>query len=219
MKAEPLVSCVCPTADRQQYIPQMLDSFFSQTWQNKELIILDDGKPCGNLVPQHPQVNYIHLPKKLNIPTKRNLLAKMAQGEFICHFDDDDWSAPGRIAAQVKHMRQYQVGIVGFHSILFWNELTGEVWRYQGAKGYACGTSFFYRKAFWKRNRFPETQDLGSDNSVIYPARANQQSATFDGGQLLVARIHEDQSNFKDLRGRNYGKMQLSSLPLGFPQT
>jgi len=216
---QPLVSCVCPTANRHKYIPQLLDSFLSQTWQNKELIILDDGKkPCTNeLIQVHRQIQYFKLPEKLNIPKKRNLLAKLANGKYIIHFDDDDWSAPGRIAAQMKHHQQFSVGIVGFHSILFWSEITQEVWRYSGTKGYACGTSFCYLKSFWKRHPFPENQDLGSDNSVIYPARANNQSATFDGGQLIVARIHQGQSNFKDLRGRNYAKVQLSSLPPAFP--
>ena len=100
-----------------------------------------------------------------------------------------------------------------------WNELTEEVWKYAGVNGYACGTSFLYLKAFWQQHRFPEDQDLGSDNSIIYPARDRHQTATFDGSRQIVARIHKHQSNFKDLKGYKYVQMQLSALPSGFPKS
>lgn len=219
MKA-PLVSCICPTANRRRYIPQMLESFRSQSWENKELIILDDGEDSiEDLIPEDPRIRYERLEQRINIPRKRNLCVQLARGSVIIHFDDDDWSAPGRIAAQLHHLKQFSIGITGFHSILFWEERSRKLWKYFGSRGYACGTSFAYLKAFWRRYPFPEGVDLGSDNCVIYGARSRNAAITHDGGQLVVARIHGEQSNRKNLNGQNYRAMPPDALPAGFPKT
>ena len=41
---EPLVSCVMPTADRRQWVPQAIRNFQQQNYPNRELLIVDDGR-------------------------------------------------------------------------------------------------------------------------------------------------------------------------------
>jgi len=98
--------------------PHHAESFLSQTVTDSELIIVDDGvESVSDLIPVNPRIRYVRLPNcsdtapkfygaspagRLSIGSKRNLCCSMARGEFILHFDDDDWSAPGRMAHQIS---------------------------------------------------------------------------------------------------------------------
>lgn len=219
-----LVSCVTPTqGSRMGWLPFLVDSYLKQTYQNKELVIL--GDVGGPYLDEHMGIPWkvavaanirIHYCEGWNIPRKRNYLAELAKGEIIIHFDDDDWSHPDRIQAQIHHLKQYQVGFTGFHSILFWSDLEKQAYVYQGSPGYACGTSFCYLKAFIRRFPFPVARSLGSDNDVVYKARDKNLVATHHGRNLIVANIHQDTSNYKDTKGGNYVPIEKEKIPEGF---
>lgn len=212
------VSCVCPTTGtRQLLLVKMLDCFQAQDYPKIiELIILTD-KPLFSVLPrQDGRVKLFTTPHPMNIPQKRNWLTRMAKGDIIIHFDDDDWSAPGRVRNQVRTLNQYGVGFTGFHSLLFWDEVQQQAFRYVGSPGYACGTSFCYTRTTGLRFPFPESQDLGSDNGMVYRLRDKNLVATDDGGQMMVARIHTQTSNFKNTKGENYVPIKRETLPEGF---
>lgn len=107
----PLVSITIPTYDRGQLIvDRTLPSIFAQTYQNFEVIIVGDY--CVDNTPDilsqvtDPRVRFINLPKRTkypNDPTLRwfisgvgpsNYGIDIAQGKWICYFDDDDIMAP-----------------------------------------------------------------------------------------------------------------------------
>ena len=56
----PLVSVVCPTYNRPQYLPTAIRCFFQQTYLNKEMIIVDDGDEAYCSIPVDERIRYIH---------------------------------------------------------------------------------------------------------------------------------------------------------------
>lgn len=107
----PLISIAIPTYDRGQLlVDRTLPSIFSQTYQNFEVIIVGDccvkdtDKILSRL--QDPRVKFVNLlkrtkyPKELKLrwfisgvaPSNRGI--ELAQGKWICYFDDDDIMAP-----------------------------------------------------------------------------------------------------------------------------
>ncbi len=217
-----LVSAVMPTANRRHFIPQAIDSFLSQTYENKELWILDDGvDPSGDLVPDNERIHYVGMSPKMTIPVKRNQVNSLTQGEIIVHWDDDDWSDAGRMVEQVEQLKGSKKQMVGYHSLAFWDERTRQAYWYQGTEHvYACGTSQCYWRGFWELNHFDETIPLSSDNWFSRAARIRNELWTSSAEQMMVARIHAGTSNSKDggLGSTQFPKMDQAKLNKRFPE-
>jgi hypothetical protein len=81
-----------------------LESALAQTWENKEIIFVDDGSTDVSLTIARafePQgINVISQPNK-GASAARNQALKEAQGDFIQYLDADDLLAPDKIECQV----------------------------------------------------------------------------------------------------------------------
>lgn len=180
-----------PTWNRRVFIPGAIDCWMKQGYENRELVILDDGEePIEDLIPKDKRIRYIFEAKKRCTGDKRNHICKLAAGEIICHWDDDDWSASDRISFQVDLLRKSGKPVTGFSELYFWDVKEQKAKRYKASiKGYVCGTSFCYRKDFWVLRHFRAIQAT-SDNNWIYPVLA-QVEASSDSSHM-VARIHDE---------------------------
>ena len=90
----PLVSIITPTFNRPEFLNLVLECVLGQSYENIEWIILDDSlEPNLNFMEKltGKSFTYIHSEKKLSIGEKRNQLIEAASGEYIVHFDDDDF--------------------------------------------------------------------------------------------------------------------------------
>ncbi len=94
------VSVVVVTHDRERFMPAIYDVYARQTCADTELLVLDDSaQPSRFFSALHdPRVRYQHLGERLSIGAKRNRLIEQARGEWICHFDDDDYYADHYVA-------------------------------------------------------------------------------------------------------------------------
>ena len=174
----PLVSAIMPTRNRPQFVQRAIDCFHSQTWPNKELVILDDrDAPSFRVVPEHTEIRYDCLHLRHQIGPKRNLCCSRAQGEFICFWDDDDYSAPGRMEQQARLLIERPwLQIVGYGSLEFRDLDTGERRLFHSLDcmpDYAPGTTLMFRKSWWRDHPFdnnPEKRS-GEDTDFINFAR------------------------------------------------
>jgi len=85
-------------------------SIVAQTWQNWELLLVDDGSG-----PDHedvllaaaaldPRVKLLIQPENAGTYQARNRAMAVAQGKYITGLDSDDWAHPTRLATQVRPM-------------------------------------------------------------------------------------------------------------------
>jgi len=188
-----------------------------QDWPDKELVVVDDGSDrVEDLVMRLvPHAIYVNLAEKQLIGTKRNLACELANGEIICHFDDDDWSAPGRIRDQVTRLVESDKQMTGYHSITFWNGT--KAYRYVSyTPQYAVGTTMCYRKNFWHAHRFP-SKDYAEDNALVYKARDDGQLIAVDAGQMMVVRSHPSCTSMgRNLFQDTWPEVPRESLPQQF---
>ena len=212
-----LVSCIMPTCNRRQLIPVALRCFLSQDWPRKELVVVDDGPDSVEYLVKKlvPDAVYIHLSERQMIGTKRNLACESAHGSVICHFDDDDWSAGGRIRDQVMRLLVSGKQMTGYHSVTYWNGM--RAYRYTSAiLPYALGATMCYQRSFWKTYPFPP-RSYAEDNALVYKARDERELITVDAGSMMVVRSHAASTTSpRKLRQHMWPDVPPESLPREF---
>src|SRR5271163_1023737 len=111
---KPVVSIVMATWNRAGIISQAIESVCKQTFQEWELLIVDDGSPdnTAEIVTawekKEKRIKYLRMPRIGNIAGVSNAAIRVAQGEFIAILDDDDyWIDTQKLAKQVAFMRSH----------------------------------------------------------------------------------------------------------------
>ncbi|MBC9929254.1 glycosyltransferase family 2 protein [Chitinophaga qingshengii] len=113
-----LVSVVMPCYNMERYISMAIDSVLSQSYQELELIIINDGSSdnTGNIIRTYDdsRIKYVSLPaNKGNYPA-RNIGMRMATGKYIAVMDADDISESDRLMTQVRYLdRHLNTGCIG----------------------------------------------------------------------------------------------------------
>lgn len=115
----PVVSVIIPAYNAELYIRQTLESVLSQTYQNIEILVVDDGSQDGTAEIAESFVqrdSRVHLLKQANagVAAARNLAIAHSQGEYIAPIDADDIWYPQKLEKQVQCMLQSgpEVGLV-----------------------------------------------------------------------------------------------------------
>lgn len=172
----PLVSAIMPTTcARRAFVPRAIAQFQAQTYSSKELVIVDDGTdPIADLVPDDSRIRYIRLDERRTIGAKRNAACSAARGEFISHWDDDDWFANWRLSYEVGELIRSGADACGIDRVLFHEPQSGRVllgtspkWADPSAK-YIHAISF--RKSVWLARPF-EDRMIGEDVVFFCPIR------------------------------------------------
>lgn len=108
MDSNPLVSAIITTKNRADILPRALDSVLNQTYQNLEVIVVDDGSDddTPQVIKQYQKIHSIiciRNEKSLGANKARNLGIEEAKGEFVAGLDDDDEWHPTRISMLLMH--------------------------------------------------------------------------------------------------------------------
>lgn len=111
----PLVSVVIPVYKVERYINETLQSVFAQTYQNFEIIIVDDESPdrsieiCESY--EDPRIRIIHQ-KNRGLAGARNTGIRHSKGKYIAFLDSDDLWLPEKLESHVKHLESSpEVGV------------------------------------------------------------------------------------------------------------
>jgi glycosyltransferase involved in cell wall biosynthesis len=91
---DPVFSIVLPTYNRPELLRRAISSVCRQTFQDFELIVVDDGStvPCcsGLAEPVDPRIRLIRNPSNIGVAGARNVAIAAARGTYISFLDDDD---------------------------------------------------------------------------------------------------------------------------------
>jgi len=197
-----------PTNNRRQFIVQAIKYFQRQDYPKRELIIVDDGSDLiKDLIPKDDRIIYIAKDYRIKLGEKRNMACKVARGEIIVHWDDDDWMADWRLQYQVESLLRDQVDICGLNKLLFYNPALNQTWQYvypDKTKPWVAGGSLCYTKVFWSRNPFPNI-NVGEDNQFVW-SRHSKKIALLQDKTFYVALIHKGNSSPKYCRGSRWSR-------------
>ena len=137
MNTSPLISVILPIYNKQDYMPRCMESLLQQTYQNLDLVLVDDGscEECAQLCDRYSdldsRVRVYHKPNG-GISDARNYGLIKAAGDYISYVDPDDDVDPDYIAYLYALIQKNQAPMaICQHRVVFVN---GKIKDY-GAEG------------------------------------------------------------------------------------
>ena len=109
MMKTPLVSILVPAFNAQEWIADTLHSAIAQTWENKEIIIVNDGSTDQTVaIARKFESESVRIitQKKQGAAAARNKAFSLSRGDYIQWLDADDLLSPDKIARQVEALSQ-----------------------------------------------------------------------------------------------------------------
>lgn len=114
-----LVSIVLPIYNVERYLDRCLKSIVNQTYDNLEIILVDDGSPdkcphiCEEWAKKDARIKVIHK-ENAGLGMARNTGIENATGQYICFFDSDDYVAIDAVEKCYRLAQKEKADIVTF---------------------------------------------------------------------------------------------------------
>jgi len=167
----PLISVIIPTYNHENYVQETINSIINQTYQNIELVIIDDGSTDSTWqkiqemkIECEKRFSKIYFETKTNegIALTLNKLLAQTTGDYIYLIASDDLAKPNAIEKQVEFLEknpEYSL-VVGDNEIIdskgvicYWDKNRNNV--YDEKKANFKTFSEFLQK---ERNEIPRNQ-------------------------------------------------------------
>jgi glycosyltransferase involved in cell wall biosynthesis len=213
------VSIIMPAYNGQKYIAESISSVIAQTYQNWELIVVDDGSVdrtaeiVRSLQTSDRRIHYIYQSNGKQAKA-RNTGIRHSSGEFIAFLDQDDLWVEKKLEKQVEVLAETDIDVVFSDGFYFpGDNIFYEANRFSTIGGKFDGDSFF--RLSFTINRIPilsaivrrksllgvglfdeDPQYLNCDDYDLWLRLANAGTTFFGMSDLLVRyRIHPDQAS------------------------
>jgi glycosyltransferase involved in cell wall biosynthesis len=123
MTETPLISVIIPAFNAAEFIGETLDSVFSQTFQDFEVIVINDGSSdtpeLERVLQRFPsKLNYIKQENQ-GAAAARNAGLRAARGEFVAFLDADDTWLPTFLEKQLELLKRSNADLVFADALLF----------------------------------------------------------------------------------------------------
>lgn len=106
------ISVIVPVYKVEAVLKKCLDSIITQTYENLEIILVDDGSPdssgeiCDEYSKRDSRVKAIHK-KNAGVAAARNSGLKVATGEYCIFVDSDDYIEPIMYQSMIQIAEEY----------------------------------------------------------------------------------------------------------------
>lgn len=185
-----LVSCLCVSHHRVAMLRRAVACFLAQTHAPRELVVVfGDDDPATRdylLGLEEPSIRPVEVAtsRRLSLGALRNISLDAARGRYIANWDDDDWHAPTRLAAQLRALHDH-----GRPACVLWRwTIYDEV----GATAYLSAGRPWEGSLLAERSAMPRYPDLsrGEDSVVVKQLLAGKNLVALDNPELFVYVFH-----------------------------
>lgn len=119
-----MISIIVPIYKVEKYLPRCIDSILLQSYQDIDLILVDDGSPdhCGAICDAYAEkdgrITVVHQ-KNSGVSAARNAGVAHAKGDWIGFVDPDDFVAPEMYEDMMNAVNETgaKLGICGYHYV------------------------------------------------------------------------------------------------------
>lgn len=119
----PKVSVIVAIYKVEQYLEKCLDSVIKQTFQDLEIVLVDDGSPdkcsliCDEYAEKDNRIKVIHQHNQGSVLARQNGL-NIASGDYVSFIDGDDWLEPNMYEDMIRLSEDGRADII----------ITGFIW-------------------------------------------------------------------------------------------
>ena len=207
----PIVSVIIPTYNRAHLIDKAINSVLSQTYQDYEIIIVDDASTDNTkeVVKDFTdsRISYIFHTNNLDISAARNSGIKASQGKYIALLDSDDEWLPEKLDKQINKFEKESLKIGVIYTGSYYIDEKGnqirkvhvpikEGYIYEDllrAGGYLCLSSTLIKRECFKKvglfdENLPPCEDLD-----MWIRIAKYYKFSYIKDLLVATRIHNNQ--------------------------
>ena len=134
------VSVIVPVYNVEKYLRQCLDSILQQTYQNLEILIINDGSTdgsdtiCREYLEKDERITY-HVKENFGVFDTRVIGLKEASGAYVTFVDSDDWIEKTYIEELYDKLITYHADIVAANYYLF-NDAESLFYFFMGEQDY-----------------------------------------------------------------------------------
>lgn len=126
-KSLPLVSVIMSSYNEEKYIGEAIESILNQTYENLELIIIDDASTdnTANIIQNYKDERIIYWRNETNRKLAHNLnyAISISKGTYIARMDADDIACLDRIEKQVNFLeKNLEIDVLGTYAQSFGQE-------------------------------------------------------------------------------------------------
>jgi hypothetical protein len=182
----PLISVLMPIYNAATTLEKAANSILTQSWQNIELLLIDDCSQDNSLAIAHQLADQDCRVKVMSTRINggpyiaKNLAVSQAKGEYITVHDADDWAFPSRLADQMVPLLASPTGPLKatMGKTLRMNN-QGSFTRFQptnwvtndGAMRWCFPSPLFERRYFVERLGAWDSVNVGADTEIIQRIR------------------------------------------------
>ncbi|WP_133067104.1 glycosyltransferase family 2 protein [Eubacterium maltosivorans] len=216
-----MISVIVPVYKVEKYLVRCLESILQQTYQDFEIILIDDGSPdnsgliCDKYVQKDKRIKVLHQ-KNSGLSDARNRGLEIASGEYIAFIDSDDWIDPYYFEILMSNLIKYDldISICNFYKTTASEKISidyaaAKIYRYSNKEALEQYFSEFYVPIvvawgkIYKKHLF---------KNICFP-KAKIHEDEFTTHRLI---LESDKIGFCDLPLYNYFQREDSIIGKGF---
>lgn len=191
MEKSPLVSIIIPCYNDEKFIEEAVNSALNQTYQNKEIVVVDDGSNRETkliLEKLRPYLNDLIVQENKGQSAARNRGIVASNGKLISMLDSDDYLDLTFCEKAVKIFESEQeTKIVSCYAKRFYANGETDVFKTRGGRlsdflleNYALGTSMFRKDQALKAGLYDEEMSRGFEDWEFFIRLLR------DGGEAII---------------------------------
>jgi len=172
----PTVSVIIPTYNRAHLIGRSIQSVLNQTYQDFELIIVDDGSTDNTeevikkFQEHDKRTKYIKHNKNKGGSAARNTGIKNAKGKYIAFLDSDDEWLIGKLKRQMKFIKNSSSEVGVFYTgFIYKNVLNRDTWK-----------KYIPSKRGWIFEDILTENCVGTTSTVLIKSRCFEKAGLFN---------------------------------------
>ena len=230
------VTIAIPFYNAEEYLPDAIRSVFAQTFQDWELLLIDDGSTDNSLSIaksiKDDRVRVFSDGKNKRLAGRLNEVTSLAKYDYILRMDADDLMLPNRIEKQLEIIINDNVDIVtsGVYSVLNNLEIVGirgmnyNSVKFQDILSRKVGithAALLAKKSWYERNKYDETLSIAQDLDLwLRTSKKNDLKIISIAEPLYIYREENNVTKKKLLRAynnernmiRKYGETSFNEL-------